>query len=467
MLSFRSGILAFFIMLLSAYGKDELISDLEFSTGETHQNDFTTNKTPNLIIPKLQAAPPVLDGTLDDTCWKTAAEASKFSIPMEAARDIAIAQAFVVSDIATEAKEKTKVMLCYDDNFIYLAFQCYESKMDKILMTHTIHDSEVWNDDDIEVFIDPHCNGKYFQFITNATGTKAESYKLNTGWNGNWEVKTGKGKDFWTAEMAIPFKSLGLQAALTPGTVWKINLVRTEYPHQEKSSWSVVQNNFHEPLSFGNLYFSQKPSCSIESILPEKPIRPGKNSFKILVTDKIGKDIKTKLSLFSGNKLLSVITEELNAESQKEFKINCELQHEKNILAFVLADMKNEKVLDIKTATLSLSTADILEIFCPKNQVYAENNILPLSICLNLPESQLQSLMLVCKLRNGNTTIANAELSGLRTSRISFNLNIRELVVGNYSFDIKLADTKNRKIIEEKQITFSKIMGPFTELNKW
>lgn len=60
--------------------------------------------------------------------------------------------------------------------------------------------------------------------------------------------------DGWTAEIAIPFTSLGFDAPPKGKTV-KANLARSEKPHGENSTWNACYRGFLEPYSFGNWTF--------------------------------------------------------------------------------------------------------------------------------------------------------------------------------------------------------------------
>ncbi|MFA6717240.1 MAG: glycoside hydrolase domain-containing protein, partial [Victivallaceae bacterium] len=182
-------------------------------------------------------SPPVIDGKLGDACWQKAAGTNKFYLNMNG---------------CTPAKEKTEVRLCYDDKALYVAFKCYDSRMDEISAQETRHDGKIYHDDCVELFLKPEAEGdSYYHFMVNPIGTYGEEEIKNLAWNGKWSVKTAKQKDCWTAEMAVPFASL----RITPdtGSVWKANFCREQKRLVEDTAWSATLGAFATPSGFGEL----------------------------------------------------------------------------------------------------------------------------------------------------------------------------------------------------------------------
>ena len=86
------------------------------------------------------------------------------------------------------------------------------------------HDGAVWEDDSVEVFLDPgHGHQEYFQFAGNAIGTRLDARGKDAAWNGEWQFQARAGKGSWSAELAIPFATLQMRA---PGenAVWGFNV---------------------------------------------------------------------------------------------------------------------------------------------------------------------------------------------------------------------------------------------------
>lgn len=198
--------------------------------------DISRKKIPVLKAIKTKN-PPQIDGYLNDTCWKE-------SVYIED---------FILVDGSGYPTEKTKGYIIYDDNYLYIGMECFDSHMDKLKAEEKQHDGNVWTDDCVEVFLDTnHDHLTYYHFIANALGTQYEEKNPERiGWNGAWEVKTTRNDRSWTAEIAIALKEL----ELLPGReqTWGINLVREQKYKKENSSLSCTFSTAHTPSRFADL----------------------------------------------------------------------------------------------------------------------------------------------------------------------------------------------------------------------
>ena len=216
--------------------KDNLISEYVFKE---------TQASKNVIVRKV-AAPPKIDGKLETCYWEKTVRVDDFQLLGSG-----------------KPENRTIAYLGYDNDALYIFFKCYESQMDKLTAQIREHEDRIWSDDCIEIFLDTNLDRTtYYHFLANAIGTKGESNSTQgSGWNGKWEVKNFIGNDFWTAEIAIPFRSLSIKAP-KPGTVWGINLCREETPKRELITWSDLIGGFHRPKDFGFLFFGQSTPAS-------------------------------------------------------------------------------------------------------------------------------------------------------------------------------------------------------------
>jgi hypothetical protein len=126
-------------------------------------------------------------------------------------------------------------------------------------VTVTDRDDNVFIDDSVEIFLAvfPDARQKYWHLALNASNTQWDGIIKTPRQDLDWKSATGRTKKGWTAEIVIPFKSLGLTAPPT-GTTWFANFGRTERPPNGGvvySSWNAVYRGFLEPNSFGKLVF--------------------------------------------------------------------------------------------------------------------------------------------------------------------------------------------------------------------
>ena len=116
--------------------------------------------------------------------------------------------------------------LSYDQDNIYLAVKSPVLK--PFLKTHTEHDSKVYQDDSVEIFLSPKPESRqYYQFVFNANGAVLDAKVKDSNWNAAPFPVSNKVSDkFWTIEMAIPFKSLDIPTPQN-NDVWQINICRS------------------------------------------------------------------------------------------------------------------------------------------------------------------------------------------------------------------------------------------------
>ncbi|MFH0962679.1 MAG: sugar-binding protein [Planctomycetota bacterium] len=200
------------------------------------------------------AEPPVIDGKLDDTCWKRAGIADGFS-NLRRMRD-------------SEPTQKTLVALLYDDDALYLGYRCFESELGAVKAEKKKRDDGIWSDDCIEAFLLPPDSSfpgiavvgpRYYHLLVNSLGTQGDDVGLprEDQWSGKWEAAAGRESDAWTVEMKIPFRELDSRPA--PSAPWKVNFTRTEKRLGENSSWADLKDNFHDPERFGEMFFVTEP----------------------------------------------------------------------------------------------------------------------------------------------------------------------------------------------------------------
>ena len=102
-------------------------------------------------------------------------------------------------------------------------------------------DATVKGDDYFFVLLDPYRRGREgYYFRSNANGAKGEGLinsdisKPNMDWGVIWDVKAKTDDLGWTAEFAIPFRSIPFD---TDSDSWGIDFGRWQARNQERSRW--------------------------------------------------------------------------------------------------------------------------------------------------------------------------------------------------------------------------------------
>jgi len=196
-------------------------------------------------------APPTLDGRLDDPAWREAVCVDGF-----------------VGLSGGPATQRTRALVGCDAAALYVAFECFEAQMGKVLATIEERDGALWQEDCVEVFIDANRDRKtYVQIEVSPRGVVADKRCVVSGGrvskDAGWDcegltVAVDRGTDRWRVETRIPFSGLG--AELDPDGAWGLNLTRTETPHGEISSWAAASGTFHDPRAFGVLAYVRHAS---------------------------------------------------------------------------------------------------------------------------------------------------------------------------------------------------------------
>ncbi|MFC1717328.1 POTRA domain-containing protein [Candidatus Poribacteria bacterium] len=218
------------------------------------------------------STPPVIDGKLDDECWKSAG----------------IIRNFVSADGVDLADEPTEAYLLWDDEKIYIGIKCYESRMETIAIATMENDrAGIWDDDNIQILIDiaPDPKGKYYHLTISPIGTVFDQEVDNDFAAKRWGTWSGRGTEwssdglfgtdisgnFWSVEAEIPFSSMKVEPG--EGDVWRLNLHRMGQYSEEYTYWSPTYREEewpHVPSRFGGLMFSVEQP--VEETPPEQPI---------------------------------------------------------------------------------------------------------------------------------------------------------------------------------------------------
>jgi hypothetical protein len=191
---------------------------------------------------RLIATAPVIDGSLDDACWRDCPRLSGFTQVVHA---------------RGRARYPTEAMVCFDGKVLFFGIVCPESEpMGTLRAVHHARDGDVWSDDSVELFLDPGRRlSPYYHFTVNTNAARYDGQGMDKGWDGEWSAAAQLGPGQYTLEVAIPLAQFG--PCPQAGDVWGLNLCRDHYANgrQEWSCWSNTLGGFHSPGRFGLLVF--------------------------------------------------------------------------------------------------------------------------------------------------------------------------------------------------------------------
>ena len=158
------------------------------------------------------------------------------------------------------APDPTKVLLQWDNDALYLRFICEDKNISKLKINGHSHDSNVFGDDTIELFLnDPAQAGHYFHVAINAKNVSYDAksdaaMNFDKSWNPKYESKTSIGAESWILDIKFPFSSFGIAAK--EGVTWNMSFKRSGARRYPNTGWPDA--SYHNPAGFGTVEFVGK-----------------------------------------------------------------------------------------------------------------------------------------------------------------------------------------------------------------
>ena len=214
-----------------------------------YSQSINPNKNLNFNITSLNEDP-IIDGNiLDEDLWNSV-------LPLTDLKQIK-------PNYGASASENTEIRIAYTSKTLYVAVVCYDSAPNEIVVSDSRRDADL-NDDDSFLFIIDTYNDQQngFLFGTNADGMEYDAQIDNEGsgnfsanrqqggvvggtninWDASWVVKTEKGDYGWSAEFAIPLRSIRFNGG--ENKTWGINFQRNISKRSETAYWANLPLGF-------------------------------------------------------------------------------------------------------------------------------------------------------------------------------------------------------------------------------
>lgn len=174
----------------------------------------------------LVAEPPVVDGLLDDAAW--------------AESEVITNLTQVQPSFCADPTQRTEIRIVTDGETLFLSMRAWDTEPDKIVANRMARSETFFYDDNFTVLLDTfhdRLNGYFFQ--VNPNGGRRDGTFVRDQFEENWDgIWYGMGRidaHGWTAEMAIPFKTLSFR----PGAdVWGLQLFRRIRRRNEEQRWA-------------------------------------------------------------------------------------------------------------------------------------------------------------------------------------------------------------------------------------
>ncbi len=215
-------------VLIFAYGQFIFLASAQDNgTKQDTAKDSSHPKEPVYVTSRLVTPKPVIDGKLNDECWKKGTWAGNFTqwIPKEGAKPT----------------YPTEFNIQYDDKNLYVAMRAYDGEPEKILRLAGVRDEFAGEMMGVN-FDSYHDYRTGFEFTITAWGQKIDLVLFNPdnwdlNWNPVWKAKTGLEDSAWVAEYEIPLSQLRYSSK--DEQVWGLHVWRWISRLQEESDWEI------------------------------------------------------------------------------------------------------------------------------------------------------------------------------------------------------------------------------------
>jgi len=223
-----------------------------FSKGTDPRPSFVIYKTTEKIT---------LDGVLDEAAWEKAELMDK------------LMQQFPYD--TSVSRLRTEFRLTYDDEFLYVSAIAYDNNPGEYVISSLRRDFRGPGLDGLAIIVDPFqdlTNGFFFGLSpagVQREGLISNGYlrgdDLDLSWDNKWygEAKIEQGR--WTAEIAIPFKTLRFKSGAKK---WNVKLYRQDSKENERAVWPWTPRNFE----LGNLNYAGEMIWDIPPVSPKANI---------------------------------------------------------------------------------------------------------------------------------------------------------------------------------------------------
>jgi len=193
------------------------------------------------VSPQQGIAAPVIDGVLDDAAWDHAVRIDDL-------------HQFQPVDHGVPS-EKSEFFVFYDKDYLYIGARLHDRNPEAIIARQLVQGKTLRFDDAIEFLLDPFATrrtGYWFQLNPNGIrrdGVYENPTEINRDWDGIWLGDARIDATGWTAEIAIPFKTLNFNS---DNSEWGFTVARTIARKQEEIAWSSYDRSIN-PGSAGTL----------------------------------------------------------------------------------------------------------------------------------------------------------------------------------------------------------------------
>lgn len=156
------------------------------------------------------------------------------------------------------ASERTEIYVVYTADTIYFGVVCYDRNPEGIIVASSRRDSSLVETDSFQLVLDTYLDHQSgYVFGTNPVGIQYDGQVtregqgggfqtaggFNINWDGDWDVEAEITEIGWSAEIAIPFRTI--RYPKNPDQIWGVNFQRNIRRRNEQSFWAPIPRQFN------------------------------------------------------------------------------------------------------------------------------------------------------------------------------------------------------------------------------
>lgn len=285
---------------------------------------------------------PLIDGVINDECWKSAGGTNEFIIYENG-------NMFY----PRLSSDGTLVKAVIDDKHLYIAAEMFHeflftasNQLFRFKSNIKEHDGPVSTDDALEIFIKPNALDKRtYQLIINSLGTVYDAVlangKRDKTWNSNIIAKAKILEGKWTLEVAIPL-NLFCKNTLKRDETIQICFARRVPYSNSLSSWPACDKHFGD--RFGEIMI--KDSTLFIDMKSTPTIQSGGNSYTFNVNSEKRKKYLFNLELQNGKSTFFIKKNVSVSPNEKPFEVNFEINEMlPKLMFYSLIDRKSNNAI--------------------------------------------------------------------------------------------------------------------------
>ena len=212
-----------------------------FASGVAAQDraQQSTADAADKVVPMMRSdVVPVIDGVLNEEIWSRAPLIDDLHQvdPVEFA----------------PPSEDTQIWIFYGEDALYVAARMWHENPADITAQVLRQGEGLGSEDRFVVILDPYLDRRSgYRFQVNPNGVRwdaiyQDTSNLESNWEGIWQGAAIRDENGWTAEIAIPFKTLSFNAN---STTWGINFARMIQGKDEELAWISRNRQFNPGIA--------------------------------------------------------------------------------------------------------------------------------------------------------------------------------------------------------------------------